>query len=110
MQVSAELEAAQRAVKGVRRRVEKLEKEMRELSRKIERENTVYLGKRAQVLRCLDPSRLGGQVWPGTPIWDTSCCSHPLTWCPIYASRPRKVPAGQGAPCVHGGGGGRRRT
>ena len=26
-------------------------------------------------------------AWSGTQTWDTSCCEHPLTDCPTFASR-----------------------
>ena len=33
-------------------------------------------------------------MWPGTPIWDTSCCFHPLTSVPCLRPGPRR-------PAVH---------
>ena len=37
--------------------------------------------------------RLHILLWPETPIRDTSCCCHPLAWCPMFASRTKRARA-----------------
>ena len=45
---------------------------------------SLFFGKLAAWLESI------GGVWSGIPIWDTSCCCHPLTGVPIFASGPRR--------------------
>ena len=35
-------------------------------------------------------SFVAAEVWSGTPIWDTSCCSHPLSGVPCLRPGPRR--------------------
>ena len=45
---------------------------------------SLFFGKLAAWLESI------GGVWSEIPIWDTSCCCHPLTGVPMFASGPRR--------------------